>query len=149
MLVALDTNVLVYAEGLNGKPMQQAAQAIVSRLVPDATLLPVQVLGELYAVLAKRQPRAKARDTVLEWSDTFPIIETSSSMQLMGMELSVSHRLPPWDAIILAAAADAGCRVLLSEDFQDGFTWSGVTIANPFATDRHPLLASLLGDPEP
>jgi predicted nucleic acid-binding protein len=147
MLVALDTNVLVYAEGLNGKPMGQAARALVSRLVPESTLLPVQVLGELYAVLTKRHARAKARDVVLEWGDMYPIIETSSAMQLMAMELSVTHQLPAWDAVILAAAADAGCRLLLSEDFQDGFTWSGVTVANPFAKKPHPLLAALLAEP--
>jgi predicted nucleic acid-binding protein len=45
---------------------------------------------------------------------------------------------------MLAAAADAGCRLLLSEDLQEGFTWRGVTVVNPFADTRHPLLAALL-----
>jgi predicted nucleic acid-binding protein len=148
MLVAIDTNILVYAEGLDGKPMQEAAQAVVTRLAPESTLLPVQVLGELYAVLMRRagQSRAKARDAVLEWGDMFPIIETSSSVQLMAMELSVNHQLAPWDAVILSAAADAGCRLLLSEDLQDGFTWSGVTVVNPFAKKPHPLLTALLAE---
>jgi predicted nucleic acid-binding protein len=81
---------------------------------------------------------------VLRWGDTFPIIETSSSVQLMAMELSVNHQLAPWDAVILSAAADANCRLLLSEDLQDGFTWSGVSVANPFATKRHALLDAML-----
>ena len=51
MHVALDTNILVYAEGLNGRPMEQRALAIVDRLAPELTLLPVQVLGELFNVL--------------------------------------------------------------------------------------------------
>ena len=146
MLIALDTNILVYAEGLNGKPMQRAARAVVSRLAPESTLLPVQVLGELYTVLMRKGglARAKARDVVLEWGDMFPLIETSSSVQLMAMELSVNHQLAPWDAVILSAAADGGCRLLLSEDLQDGFTWSGVTVANPFAPERHRLLDALL-----
>ncbi|HZC22176.1 MAG TPA: VapC toxin family PIN domain ribonuclease, partial [Candidatus Binatia bacterium] len=49
-----------------------------------------------------------------------------------------------WDAIILSAAAEAGCRLLLSEDLQAGFTWNGVTVANPFAAKKHELLAELL-----
>jgi predicted nucleic acid-binding protein len=148
MLVALDTNILLYAEGLNGTPMQQAARAVVDRLAPESTLLPVQVLGELYAVLMRTGGhRARARDVVLEWGDMFPIIETSSSIQMMAMELSVNHHLAPWDAVILSAAADAGCRLLLSEDLQDGFTWSGVTVANPFAKTRHPLLDAVLSEP--
>ena len=39
-----------------------------------------------------------------------------------------------------------GFRLLLSEDLQDGFTWRGVTVANPFAAQQHPLWASLLRD---
>ena len=50
------------------------------------------------------------------------------------MELSCSHQLFLWDAIMLATAAVAGCRVLLSEDMHPGFTWRGVTVRNPFAS---------------
>lgn len=61
----------------------------------------------------------------------------------------MAHRLGIWDALILSAAADAGCRLLLSEDLQDGFTWGGVTVANPFAASRHPLLEALLSEGRP
>jgi predicted nucleic acid-binding protein len=146
MFVALDTNILVYAEGLNGEPMKQRALAIVERLAPQSTLLPVQVLGELFNVLVKKagRSRAEARDAVLRWGDTFPLIETSSSVQLAAMDLSADHQLALWDAVILSAAADASCRLLLSEDLQDGFTWSGVTVTNPFSTKRHALLDAML-----
>jgi len=46
--------------------------------------------------------------------------------------------------VVISASAESGCRLLLSEDLQDGFTWRGITIANPFASARHPLLDSLL-----
>jgi len=148
MLAALDTNVLLCATGLDGEPMQKRALAITDRLVPESTLVPVQVLGELYATLVRKggRSRAHARDAVLRWGDTFPIIETSSSVQLMAMELAIDHQLSPWDAVILSAAADAGCRLLLSADLQDGFTWSGVTVVDPFARKPHPLLTALLAD---
>ena len=150
MYVALDSNILVYAEGVNGRPMQQAARALVAKLARESTLLPVQALGELYAVLIKkaRRSRAKARDAVLDWGDAFPLIETSSSVLLQAMELSAGHQLAFWDSVILSAAADASCRLLLSEDLHDGFTWSGVTVANPFAARPHPALAALLAEPE-
>jgi predicted nucleic acid-binding protein len=146
MLIAIDTNILVYAEGLNGKPMQERALAIVEQLAPESTLLPVQILSELFNVLTRKagRSRAKARDAVLRWGDTFPLIETSSSVQLMAMELAAGHRLGYWDELVLSAAADASCRLLLSEDLQDGFTWSGVTVANPFAAKRHVLLDAVL-----
>ena len=63
---------------------------------------------------------------------------------IAATDLAVAHQLGIWDAIVLSAAADAGCRLLLSEDLQDGFTWRGVTVANPFATPRNPLLEAML-----
>jgi predicted nucleic acid-binding protein len=56
----------------------------------------------------------------------------------------VTHSLSFWDAVILSAAAGAECHLLLSPDMQDGFVWQGVTIVNPFAHTRHPLLQAIL-----
>ena len=99
MNVALDTNVLVYFEGLNDRARRDAAQALV--------------------------------------------VPTTSTTVAAALELVATHRLQFWDAAILAAAAEAECQLLLSEDMHDGFVWRGVTVANPFASSPHPLLASL------
>ena len=64
---------------------------------------------------------------------------------LAATDLATHHRLGIWDAVILCAAAVAGCRLLLSEDSQEGFTWNGVTVTNPFSQEKHELLAGLLG----
>lgn len=146
MRVALDTNVLACAEGVNGSPMKQAALEVVQRLPQDATFVPAQTLGELFRVLvgtASRTPDS-ARSAILSWSDAFTSIDTSSAVMLAAADLAVDHRFRIWDAVILAAAAAAGCRLLLSEDMHKGFTWRSVTITNPFASARHPLLAALL-----
>jgi len=37
-----------------------------------------------------------------------------------------------WDSITVAAALQAGCRTLLSEDLQDGREIEGMRIENPF-----------------
>lgn len=72
-------------------------------------------------------------------------VGTSPDVMLGAVDLSVDHRLSIRDAVILSAASRAGCRVLLSEDFQNGFTWGGVTVVNPFDDPPHPLLAGLPG----
>jgi predicted nucleic acid-binding protein len=145
-MVALDTNILVYAEGLNGRAMKTAATDLLERLPEEATLLPVQALAELLHVLVRKagRSRSSARQAVLSWGDAYPLIETSPSVLVSAMDLSVDHKLGTWDAVILSAAADARCRLLLSEDLQDGFTWGGVTVTNPFKTPRHPILERLL-----
>jgi predicted nucleic acid-binding protein len=64
-----------------------------------------------------------------------------------AMDLAADHALTIWDSVVLAAAAEAECRLLLSEHLQEGFTWRGVTITNPFAPEVHPMLAALLKAP--
>ena len=61
------------------------------------------------------------------------------------MDIAADHRLQIWDALILSVAAENGSRLLLSEDLQDGFTWHGVTVVNPFIVSPSPLLQDFLG----
>ncbi len=134
MRVALDTNVLVYAEGVNGAERAVAAQAALERHVADELVVPVQALAELFMVLTRKAkwPAARARAAVLAWHDACVVAETSTSVMLEAMDLSALHQYSLWDSVMLAAAAQAGCRVLLSEDMQAGFVWRGVEVRNPF-----------------
>jgi len=144
--VALDTNILAYAEGVNGPDMKRTALELVQKLPEDAVLVPVQVLGELFNLLVRKAGRAPAgaRKAILSWRDAFPLIETSGEVMIAAADLTTDHQLGIWDAVILSAASEAGCRLLLSEDFQEGFTWKGVTVTNPFRTPKHELLVGLL-----
>jgi predicted nucleic acid-binding protein len=148
MRVALDTNILASAEGLNGAAMKRTALALVEKLPEGATLLPVQTLGELFNLLVRKARRspARARTAILSWKDAFPMIETSAEVMLAAADLATDHHLSIWDAVVLSAAAEAGCRLLLSKDLQEGFTWRGVTVTNPFSTPKHELLSALLGN---
>ncbi len=146
MNVAVDSNVLAYAEGVNGAQNRDAAVSLLQALPPESTLVPVQALGELFTVLVRKagRSRADAAAAVLSWGDVFPLIETSNEVLLAATDLADAHQLSLWDAVMLSAAADAKCRLFLSEDLQEGFTWRGVTVTNPFAARRHPLLAALV-----
>ncbi len=134
MKTALDTNLLAYAEGLDGAERQAAAVDIIAGLHDPDIVLPAQVLGELFAVLTRKGRRSAehARRSVLNWMDIYPVVETTAATLLDAMELAQAHRLSFWDSVILAAAAQAECRVLLSEDMHHGFIWRGVEIRNPF-----------------
>ena len=147
MRIALDTNVLVYAEGVNGDVIRDQARRLVDRLhVDHQIVVAVQTLGELYRVLTgkARMPADLATVAADDWR-RLAIIAPSLDTTLSGaFELIAVHPHQIWDAIILCAAAEAGCGLLLSEDMQDGFVYRGVTVANPFAATLHPLLASVL-----
>jgi predicted nucleic acid-binding protein len=144
--LALDTNVLACAEGVNGSEKRDVALDLARRLPQSAVVVPVQVLGELFNVLVRKAGRSKpeAREALLGWRDTFPVAATSPEVMLAAADLAADHGFGIWDAVILSVASQSGCRLLLSEDLQDGFTWGGVTVANPFQPQRHALLEALL-----
>lgn len=148
MRVALDTNVLAYAEGVNDDGRRDQAIALTDRLTQLTVFIPVQVLGELFRVLVRKGGRSvkQARERVIGWGDSFAMIETSQPILQAAIDLAEAHQFSIWDAIVVAAAAKAECRLLLSEDMQDGFTWNGLTIANPFSETPHPLFEAMLAD---
>jgi predicted nucleic acid-binding protein len=145
-MICLDTNVLAYAEGVDDAVRKARARQTIAALPGGTAIIPVQVLGELFRVLTikAKRPVSTARERLLSWSDAFAVRDTSATAFLAAMDLAADHKLSIWDAIIMAVAAEAGCRLLLSEDLHEGFTWRGVTVANPFAPVLHPLLVAVL-----
>ena len=127
MKVALDTNILAYAEGVNGVEKRDEALTLLRKLPEHAVVVPAQALGELFNVLvlkAKRSPDT-ARASVLAWRDAYAIAETSAAVMINAVDLARDHQMRIWDAVMLSVAAETECRLLLSEDLQDGFTWRG------------------------
>lgn len=146
MRVALDTNILAYAEGIGEAARRDASLNLLTRLPSASVVLPAQTLGELFRVLtgkAKCPPDA-ARTRIQQWADSFEVADSTWSAFQSAFDLTVDHNLQIWDALILAVTAENHCRLLLSEDMQDGFTWRGVTVVNPYRIPAHPLFSSLL-----
>ena len=147
MRVALDTKVLAYAEGVNGTAKKQLTLELLQKISSSTALIPVQALGELFQVLTKKaRERARTRDAILAWRDSFSIVETSEEVLVNALELSARHQLNIWDAAILSAAAESAGRLLLLEEMHEGFTWRGVTVVDPFADSLHPLLRQLFDE---
>ena len=140
---------MVYAQALHAddEPKRQQITSIIAAVPASSFIVPVQVLGELFNVLTRkvRLGRHAAAGVVRAWQDMFTVMPTTEAVLSRGLDVAIAHNLAIWDAIILAAAAEAGCRMLLSEDMHEGFTWGGVTIVNPFASPPHELLDDLRG----
>jgi predicted nucleic acid-binding protein len=146
MRVAFDTNVLLYAEGADEPVKAAKAQATITRFAGDRMHLPSQVVLEGARALRMklRMQGSQARLIVEQWRTAATIVLPNAATLDNALMLSFDHGIQIFDAIILATAAQAECPLLLSEDFQDGFVWRGVTVANPFADKLHPLLESAI-----
>lgn len=147
--VALDTNVLAYLAGVSRSSEDEAkiaqARSLIQRLANHVSLVvPVQALGELFVVLRRSGASAdEARSILIEFADAFGTSASDSTSVLAAADLVVHHKLQFWDSLILTAAANAGCTLLLSEDMQSGFVTRGLTIVDPFSTSLHPKLVAL------
>lgn len=145
MRYGLDTNFLAYFAGVNRAPDDgrkiELARELVGGLGAEAELVvPVQALGELFVVLQRAgASKTEARDILLAFQQDFSVVASTQGMFLSALDLVVEHKFQMWDALILNAAAGAGCTILLTEDMQDGFVWRGVKLVNPFAEVHWPV----------
>lgn len=118
---------LAYAEGVGDEARCSAAITLVDQLPAELVLLPAQTLGELYRVLTgkARCEATEVREIILGWADSFEVADSSWTAFQSALDLSADHGLQIWDALILSIAAESHCRLLLSEDWHNGFTWRG------------------------
>ncbi len=138
--IALDTNILAYCEGVrrvaaDDTKMETARTLILDLEASDNEIcIPAQVLAELHHVLRRkmRLEPEKAGLRAIFYADQNLVIATDSLVLEEAFEIVSMHDLQTYDAIILAAAAQAGCDTLYSEDMQHGFVWRGVEVVNPF-----------------
>ena len=149
--VALDSNILAYLAGgagcLQDDEKIASIRALMKRIAPAASVIaPAQALGELFVVLRRGGATSEdAREILLEFAEAFGTAASETRTALAAADLAVDHNLQFWDALIVTAAAEAGCTMLLSEDMQDGFIVRGLTIINPLTEKPHAKLRALTG----
>ncbi len=138
--VFVDANVLVYDRDRRDLLKHERAEAWMSALWqhPGLGVVSSQVLTEFYwTVTRKLRPgldEEAARRYVramLAWEfvavDQAAMIEAWSVQDQFGFSF--------WDSLVVATARIGRCRVLLTEDLQDGQDLDGLLVVNPF---RHP-----------
>ncbi len=144
--VALDSNVLVYAELEPDSAKARRSLALIRRAAHDG-VIPIQVLGEFLRVVQRKRPEALA-EAVKQASDYRQVFLTPPTTDLIladAAEISLQHGLQLWDAVICAAANAAGAAILLTEDLQDGRRLNDLLLLNPFAAKNDAVIAAALG----
>lgn len=147
MRFALDSNIIVYAEGLNDIGRRDTAIQLALALGGLPVIIPVQVLGECLNVFIRKgkiQP-TKALQMLDPWRDGYALQATTSAVLSEAFAIVQQRGLAVWDAIILAAAVCAHADTLFTDDLQDGFVWKSTTVVNPFLPYPAPIVRALLG----
>lgn len=132
--VFLDTNILVYAYDLDAGVKRVIALSIAERgwLQPGSTAISVQVLQELYVNLLRKGRSHEDITVIIHDLCAWPVVENSLALLHSALALKDRWQTSLWDALILAAAREAGAATLISEDLNHGQDYGGIRVLNPF-----------------
>ena len=147
--MTLDANILVYA-AQRGERRHGAAIALVRRAVSADCVQTLQSFGECFDVLRRKRgfEPTQAQSILREYREILPRMVGATPDDLdEAMRAHASHGLQFWDAMLWATAKRAGCRLILTEDCQDGRNLEGVLFADPFKPENARLLDLALPSP--
>jgi predicted nucleic acid-binding protein len=130
-----DTNVLVYADDKAAPAKQRRALELVAERRRAGTgVVSMQVLQEYFVTVTRKlhvDPSIARRK--VELLAEFDVAMPEVADVLAAIDLRRLHRFSFWDALVLRAAKQSGCDILLSEDLQEAREVDGVRIVNPFS----------------
>src|SRR6266404_5421015 len=139
--VFVDTNVFIYAVDQADLRKQQAARSWRAELWKSRRgRTSFQVLQEFFvnvtqkALSSREDARSEVRD-LLAWN---PVPVNAITLG-HGWKIQDRYKLSFWDALIVAAAKQALCGYLLTEDLQAGQEIDGVVVVDPFRADPETL----------
>lgn len=129
-----DTNVLVYADDRDAPLKQRRALDLLSEHRRAGTgVVSLQVLQEYFVTVTRKLGiEAGLARRKVELLAEFDVARPEVADILSAVDLHRLYGFSFWDALILRSAKQAGCNVLLTEDFQHGQGVDGLRIVNPF-----------------
>ena len=129
--VAVDTNVLIYLHDTSNL----SKRAIAKDLLAEDPYIPAQVVSE-YLNTAKRLLSLSKEDLLTQTSGLLAgcqIIPIQSQTLTLAASLVKLYKFQLFDSIIVAAAIEANCDILYTEDMHNGLVVNKtLTIVNPF-----------------
>jgi predicted nucleic acid-binding protein len=131
-----DTNVLVYAFDTSTPDKQRTAQQLLQLEGSRGKLiLSTQVLQEFLVTVTRKLPQPLSLEIAYEAVRNlaeYPLVQIDKNLILRAIKRQGTDQFSFWDALIIEAALQSHCQILLTEDLQDGRKIGGLRITNPF-----------------
>lgn len=130
--VFLDSNILIYSYSSTELKKQAAARVLVS---DNESFISTQVLQELCNILLKKfgYAQSDARAAIEENCNNNLLFTNRRDTILQACKIADRYKLSFYDSLIVSAALQCECRILFTEDMQDGQVIEGqLLIKNPF-----------------
>lgn len=134
----LDTNIFVYAFDDSAPAKSHRALALIrDALTRRSGVISFQVIEEFFNVALRRFSHPMSMPEAQQYLTTVfrPLLAVNSTPALYfgALQVCEKHGFSWYDAIIVAAAMEAKCDILYSEDLQHGRKLNDLRIENPFA----------------
>lgn len=132
-----DTNILIYTlDDSDSQKTEIARRLVRQHIANDCACISFQVVQECLNVAirqAKTSLNAQQAEQLLT-NMLMPLVQVYPSHNLyqVAIRLYTRYQLSFYDALIIAAALEAGCKILYSEDLQHMQDIEGMCIINPF-----------------
>ncbi len=131
----LDTNIFVYSFETGAKARE--AKALIRKAVATKRgIVSFQVVQEFFSVAFRRFAKPMSVAEAEQYLSTVfrPIlaVQSTPALYMEALHLYNIHALSWYDSLIVAAAIQAECEVLYSEDLQNNHKLDGLQIRNPF-----------------
>lgn len=136
----LDTNIFVYdIDSVADRAKRRVARDLIhDSLRHRRNVVSYQVIQEFLNIATGKFSTAITIPDAQQYVNTVfrPLLAVHSSLQLFheALDISARYRLSWYDSLVVAAAAEAKCNILYSEDLGHGMKINGVRIENPFRT---------------
>ena len=132
----VDASVLVYAFDPSADSKKTVAERLLKRLWgTGGGCLSVQVLQEFFVTVTRKVAQPMSVDDAAERVREFTawkVFAPTGQDVLAAIALQKAAQLSFGDAMVVHAAAEAGCELLWTEDLHDGQVIGGVTVRDPF-----------------
>ncbi len=130
----IDTNILVYALDKAEPEKQLKARDLLRKTESDHLgVISTQVLQEFY-VVATRKLKVKPELTkkIISSLSKFETVVINQPIIEKAIDISMSNEISFWNALIVASAVAARCKVIWTEDLNHGLSIYKIKIENPF-----------------
>ena len=134
----IDTSVFVYLFDETAPDKRERAERLVRRSLERGTgCISYQVVQETLNVVTRKLGAQPASARLLLDDVLAPLwrVNPTRSLYTRGLRVHAQFGFSFYDSLIVAAALEAGCTRLYSEDMHDGQRVEQLTIRNPFTDD--------------
>lgn len=135
----LDTNLLVYSIDAAHPVKAEIARSIVgSAVAAESAVVSFQVVQETLQIITRKVRVIASEADAGHFLDSVLVplwkIHPSQSLYQRALAVQAKQGFSFYDSLIVAAALEAGCKRLLTEDLQHGQRIGSLRIENPFRT---------------